>query len=1171
MEEVKRLTRLVETENACALPGCTIVFDRFIPILRRAMSRGYVKDHHGKYVEDGLRYGFTLGADRGALKGKRKFRNYPTAYSNHASVNAAISSRVAAQKTICVGAWDTVKVAFESLFPDYFIFPMGAVPKPHQPDVYRPTSDHTRTGFNAATVLGILSHTLDAFNQVCFLLRQNYFMYVSDVEDAFTIIPLAPWLWAFMAFLWPNDPVSSVEYLHIHLFADFGTRGMPGTFKLFLVDVVVQMARSEFVITLPIVIYVDDSALIAASEAHVNQEMSDLQTFTSFYCGVSWKWLKDKPGARTNVYIGFVWHSPTLSISLEERKLASYLTTLAEAGGSRTLTLRDRQSLAGKMQRGIKTLPPGASCLLANCYALMSGLVLPWQQRRTTRAERRDYWVVHDLLELNMGRGWYSYDLFPWGPCHWSDASKSHRYTGGGYLGEDGFFDSFRYSGSAARKPIDYLEGDATRRCCSERAHTWRHRQIPFGIDNTSFEMSAVKGRSRAERLNEILICLFALQIRYEFILRPFWIPTDVNVAADTLSRPDALEKFLSLDLHALGFLPAGVQAHAHPDAGRTVNFADDSAGTSLHALRRMVADLRASLPEECGLGTAASNPTGNSASHAMRRGDAQALSLQFAQTSVYDGLLPGFHERFDEIMDSRLAPSSMNTVMVSYRKWAAFAEEHDFDPLIRSGDPLAGGRMASWVMSMVDDTELVYHSIATYVWGMREWQLLQHQRDPILGCHHWREFMQAVCVLCCCVSEPRRPIPQAVIRDVMENLDFDSFEDVNFGLIMLTLYFTFSRTECPCPKNFTGPQSFDPAAHWQGRDFRLDKDSSGLWVLWVRFKAYKQDPRVERPEAQAMGDYLPFDARGDGSQYGHDWVPIGDVPDDPAFSVSRWYMQFIRLLSCSKEERTEQSMFRARDKVRPYTYEALRVDLKSRLVALGIDDTYTPHGIRVEAYNNSKRANGEAITVAHGGWKSSAHARYERFNIQDVLSIPAHMLGQRSKFGTTVRPLSRHRTARGGLANDDGSDDGEPPVEPGPRGSDPPPGFERVEHHTAAGRTYYTYSAPDGRVFRSLTTAWAYHASQDAASPHASQEASSPLSWGSSPGLPGSPRADLRNVSDRPDRHRPVSRQTRSVSAQAAGATASFTSVFFPDDLSQHVIYDDRPSSRKAPAVRHP
>ena len=32
------------------------------------------------------------------------------------------------------------------------------------------------------------------------LLKQNYFMYVADVEDAFLLLPLAPWLWFFMLF-----------------------------------------------------------------------------------------------------------------------------------------------------------------------------------------------------------------------------------------------------------------------------------------------------------------------------------------------------------------------------------------------------------------------------------------------------------------------------------------------------------------------------------------------------------------------------------------------------------------------------------------------------------------------------------------------------------------------------------------------------------------------------------------------------------------------------------------------------------------------------------------------------------------------------------------------------------------------------------------------------------
>ena len=54
-------------------------------------------------------------------------------------------------------------------------------------------------------------------------------------------------------------------YCYVHLFGDFGNRGLPGTFKIFLVDVVVQMARSELVLTLPLAIYVDDSGLIGSA------------------------------------------------------------------------------------------------------------------------------------------------------------------------------------------------------------------------------------------------------------------------------------------------------------------------------------------------------------------------------------------------------------------------------------------------------------------------------------------------------------------------------------------------------------------------------------------------------------------------------------------------------------------------------------------------------------------------------------------------------------------------------------------------------------------------------------------------------------------------------------------------------------------------------------------
>ena len=174
-----------------------------------------------------------------------------------------IYSRVEARRTIVLGPWRKVKEELQTLGRDACIFPMGAVPKPQDPSTFRATDDHTRTGFNAHTILGILGHSLDTFKKVCYLFSRGAFMYVSDVQDAFMLIPLSPQIWMFMLFRWFAD-ASSVcdDTVFCHLFGDFGTRGMPGTFKIFLVDCIVNMARSEFVLTLPLEIYVDDAALM---------------------------------------------------------------------------------------------------------------------------------------------------------------------------------------------------------------------------------------------------------------------------------------------------------------------------------------------------------------------------------------------------------------------------------------------------------------------------------------------------------------------------------------------------------------------------------------------------------------------------------------------------------------------------------------------------------------------------------------------------------------------------------------------------------------------------------------------------------------------------------------------------------------------------------------------
>ena len=67
----------------------------------------------------------------------------------------------------------------------------------------------------------------------------------------------------------------------------------------------------------------------------------------------------------------------------------------------------------------------------------LRGLSLPWQSRRTTRAERLDFRCLRELLQRNLGRGFFSLDQFGEAPVVDTDASKSRAYTGGGYAAGD--------------------------------------------------------------------------------------------------------------------------------------------------------------------------------------------------------------------------------------------------------------------------------------------------------------------------------------------------------------------------------------------------------------------------------------------------------------------------------------------------------------------------------------------------------------------------------------------------------------------------------------------------------------------------------------------------------------------------------------------------------------
>ena len=277
----------------------------------------------------------------------------------------------------------------------------------------------------------------------------------------------------------------------------------------------------------------------------------------------------------------------------------------------------------------------------------------------------------------------------------------------------------------------------------------------------------------------------------------------------------------------------------------------------------------------------------------------AMRASITYPRADLYTGLPPALATRLDEVLDNRLRPSSLRTVDTAVKWWRAVCSKYGWPDVIASDHPERGGRMATFMLYLADDTELTWASISGYEWGLRAWMQLQRQTDPIMGVVGWQELRTSIKVLTIVPSEPRKEIPVEVIRAALESVDLTVRGEVQTALWMLVSFFTFARTESSCPKNYTGDEAFDPAFHWQVKDVRGKKLGDKL-ALGLRMKGNKPDPRMERPEA--VGN--------------EDWVFVGDVPGS-IFSILTWFNRVCDMHDGVRGD--DEPFFTARDGKRAY------------------------------------------------------------------------------------------------------------------------------------------------------------------------------------------------------------------------------------------------------------
>ena len=199
----------------------------------------------------------------------------------------------------------------------------------------------------------------------------------------------------------------------------------------------------------------------------------------------------------------------------------------------------------------------------------------------------------------------------------------------------------------------------------------------------------------------------------------------------------------------------------------------------------------------------------------------------------------PGrYCRQVETVLDNRLASSSWRKVQAAVKIWRAVADVRGWPHIIATDDPDRGGKLVTFVLHMLTDTDLVWGSIQTYVWGVRTWVQSQHQADPVMGVRSWDIFMDGVKVLAWVPAEPRRRCPVDVVDRILDAVSLDSFLEVQLAFLILCLLYTFSRTECPCPKAFSGREVYDPEVHWNVCDFDV-AITALVRVLKIRFRIY--------------------------------------------------------------------------------------------------------------------------------------------------------------------------------------------------------------------------------------------------------------------------------------------------------------------------------------------
>lgn len=305
--------------------------------------RGHPDTQQVEYILHGLTHGFDLGFHGNINQQLRN--NNKSARENQLQVTMAIRKEVARGHT--AGPFDSPP------FAQNHISPLGAAPKQDGTcrlvlDLSQPKGESINDNIDKAEFPCTYMH-FDQATEMIVRVGRGCFLSKIDIKHAYRLLPVRPQDWPLLVYQWEGQ-------YYVDLKLPFGGRSSASIFTSFA-DLVCWILTQKY--ELIVVHYSDDFLLI--TRADLELAMKHLDTFKSVFAFLDIPIAEDKlVGPATEVpFLGIDIDTHHLSVSIPMEKVREMLAVMPRWCSRRTCTLRELQSLNGKLNFFSKVIVAG--------------------------------------------------------------------------------------------------------------------------------------------------------------------------------------------------------------------------------------------------------------------------------------------------------------------------------------------------------------------------------------------------------------------------------------------------------------------------------------------------------------------------------------------------------------------------------------------------------------------------------------------------------------------------------------------------------------------------------------------------------------------------------------------------------------------------------------------